>query len=92
MDRLAAQARRLLLQRRLSLHAQFAPEGGPALRALTEEERRELGEIDAALDRIADGSYGRCEQCGQAMGFQRLRAVPEARACVDCSSRMKPPA
>lgn len=47
----------------------------------------ELGEIDAALARIANGSYGSCERCGGAIGRQRLRALPEVRFCASCSPR-----
>lgn len=55
------------------------------LHRLAERERNELGEIDAALERIAKGSYGKCEQCGQAIQPQRLRALAEARRCLSCS-------
>jgi hypothetical protein len=88
MDRLAVRSRTLLQQRRASLEAPGA--AGGAARAPTGDEQRELAEIDAALARIEDGTYGRCEVCGHAIGFQRLRAVPEARTCVNCSSRREP--
>lgn len=45
----------------------------------------ELAEVDAALARIDDGSYGRCERCGQAIAAERLEAVPATRTCVTCS-------
>jgi DnaK suppressor protein len=53
---------------------------------LSEQELRELAEIDAALVRIDTGQFGRCEKCGGAIGRQRLRAIPEARLCISCSS------
>jgi DnaK suppressor protein len=53
--------------------------------AFTDAERRELGEIDAALEKIEKGSWGHCERCGTAIGRQRLRAVPDARHCEGCS-------
>ncbi len=53
---------------------------------LSEDEQRELQEIDAALRRISDGSFGKCESCGGAIGRQRLRALPETRLCITCSS------
>lgn len=56
------------------------------LHRLSERERRELQEIDAALGRIDNGSYGRCEACKGPIGNQRLTAMPEARLCVACSS------
>ncbi len=51
---------------------------------LGELERAELAEIDAALQRIEDGTFGICEGCGDAIGRQRLRALPEARRCLAC--------
>jgi DnaK suppressor protein len=53
---------------------------------LSSRESKELREIDAALKRVAEGSYGRCERCGQAIGRQRLKALPEARYCISCSA------
>lgn len=47
-----------------------------------EQVEAELAEVDAALDRLADGSYGRCLACGQPIGEERLRAVPAARFCL----------
>ncbi len=54
---------------------------------IAEGARRELAEIEAALSRIAEGSYGTCQSCGGPMGLQRLRAIPEARYCIACSGR-----
>jgi DnaK suppressor protein len=47
-------------------------------------ERQRLGETNAALGRIADGTYGLCERCGQPIAFERLKALPTARACAEC--------
>jgi DnaK suppressor protein len=49
-----------------------------------ESNGRVLEEIDDALMRIKDGTYGICESCGQAIGEARLEAVPFARLCVRC--------
>ena len=57
------------------------------LEELSGSERRELQEIDGALQRMKEGSYGRCEQCGIAIGRLRLRAIPEARNCLACASQ-----
>jgi len=46
----------------------------------------ELREVEAALSRIDAGKYGYCERCGRALGHQRLRAVPAARHCIECST------
>lgn len=56
------------------------------LESLQTVETRELAEIDAALARIASGTYGRCERCGAPVGESRLRAVPHARFCMTCAS------
>jgi DnaK suppressor protein len=53
---------------------------------LSEDEHRELIEIDAALRRISEGSFGKCESCGGAIGRLRLRALPETRLCITCSA------
>jgi DnaK suppressor protein len=47
-------------------------------------ESRELAEIDAALRRVEQGTYGRCQACGEHIGPVRLHAVPEARFCIRC--------
>jgi RNA polymerase-binding transcription factor DksA len=45
-----------------------------------------LEEIDAALARIDDGTYGRCERCREPIPNERLDAVPHARCCVRCAA------
>jgi RNA polymerase-binding transcription factor DksA len=52
------------------------------LAALTGGARHHLAELDAALARVADDSYGRCEVCGEAIPDGRLEARPTARTCV----------
>lgn len=44
---------------------------------------RRLGQIDAALRRIEEGTYGTCAVCGRPIGEERLRAVPWATLCID---------
>lgn len=56
------------------------------LAALIDQARQRLSGIDAALRRIADGSYGRCERCGQQIGADRLAARPAATTCVRCAA------
>ena len=75
---LAADARRTLEQRRAAIERSL-PE------APTETAWRELAETQAALDRIEEGTYGRCESCGGAIGRQRLLALPVTRFCISCS-------
>ena len=49
----------------------------------------ELREIDGALARIADGTYGRCEECGTDIDYARLEVQPTARRCVECQSQFE---
>lgn len=53
--------------------------------ALLARTERSLAELEAARQRLADGSYGRCERCGGPIPAARLAARPEARRCVPCS-------
>ena len=54
--------------------------------ALESEAVEELADIDAALQRIENGSYGICTACGEAISEQRLEARPESTDCVDCAN------
>lgn len=51
---------------------------------LIEAESRELGQIDEAIGRFNDGTYGKCCDCGKNIPLNRLRAVPYASDCIDC--------
>jgi RNA polymerase-binding protein DksA len=50
---------------------------------LMDSERKLLGEIDGALDRIEDGTYGICQGSGKPIPKDRLKAIPWAKYCVD---------
>jgi DnaK suppressor protein len=54
---------------------------------LEEGVQQTLGEIDAALQRIDEGTYGTCLMCGKQISEQRLRAIPWARLCIDDQRR-----
>ncbi|MBI2113082.1 MAG: TraR/DksA C4-type zinc finger protein [Candidatus Wildermuthbacteria bacterium] len=47
----------------------------------------QLQDISFALERIAKGTYGTCENCKKEIPEARLMAMPEARFCTECSSR-----
>jgi DnaK suppressor protein len=51
--------------------------------ALEENSEELLAEIDAALTRIEDGTYGICEGCGKPIDEDRLEAIPWTRFCID---------
>lgn len=51
---------------------------------LIENEEEMLRAIDEALQRIEDGTFGKCEECGKAIRKTRLKAIPHARLCINC--------
>ena len=95
MSRIDSEARSLLLDRRNALRrsrpvshgdsAPYLPDDEIPEGILAEKVARELAEVDAALGRIVAGSYGTCISCRGPLGFQRLRAIPEATLCLGCS-------
>lgn len=56
------------------------------LDSLVRRARRHLDEIDAAIRRLSDGTYGTCERCAGPIPPGRLEAQPTARTCVACAS------
>lgn len=56
------------------------------LSGLVEREQRELQEVDAALERLAEGTYGVCEQCRGLIEGSRLEWQPESRSCARCEA------
>lgn len=54
--------------------------------ALLRQAEADLVELAAARERVAAGTYGRCEVCGGPVGEGRLEARPTARTCVGCAS------
>jgi DnaK suppressor protein len=53
---------------------------------LKERDRQKILEIDAALNRMAAGSYGKCQKCGREIGIKRLRALPATTLCINCAA------
>ncbi len=53
--------------------------------SLMETEEVTLGSIDAALDRIDEGSFGRCQQCEGQIAKARLNAIPYTPVCIKCA-------
>jgi RNA polymerase-binding protein DksA len=54
---------------------------------LGENSGQVLADIDSALERIDDGSYGTCVGCGEEIPVPRLEAYPTASLCIDCKRR-----
>jgi len=55
--------------------------------SLMETEEGTLGHIEAALERVEEGTYGVCEECGVKIPKKRLNAIPYASMCVKCASQ-----
>jgi RNA polymerase-binding protein DksA len=55
--------------------------------ALDDRERREITAIDAALARMDEDAYGRCQACRRPIALTRLCAIPEATTCRTCAER-----
>ena len=56
---------------------------------LLEYFRSEIREIDEAFERLKDGRYGRCLDCGVPIPTKRLRAIPTARRCLQCQAGLE---
>ena len=56
---------------------------------LLENEEKSLDEIVAALDRIHQGDFGRCEECHAEIPKARLQAMPFARNCMNCARKLQ---
>jgi DnaK suppressor protein len=54
-----------------------------------EREREKLQNIDDALSRIKDGTYGECDECGDDIDVDRLMALPFTHLCLDCKSKQE---
>jgi RNA polymerase-binding transcription factor DksA len=55
--------------------------------ALEKQIKEKLNEIEHALDKFAQGTYGLCDICGQPIDPARLEALPEANLCLSCKAR-----
>lgn len=56
---------------------------------LMDSERKLIAEIDDALKRVENGTYGICEVGGEPIPKQRLNAIPWARCCINCASLLE---
>lgn len=53
---------------------------------IRDRERKLIFKIQEALQRLNDGEYGICEQCGEEIGIERLKARPVTTLCIGCKS------
>jgi RNA polymerase-binding transcription factor DksA len=88
----ATQAELERLDERLKLKGDYGlGRGDPTIytweRNLARRERAQdkLEKLEAALQRMAEGTYGLCEVCGQAIEPERLAALPTAALCIACA-------
>ena len=63
------------------------PTKSPCFFRLRDKEK--LLAIEEALEKIREGTYGVCEECGDEIGAGRLKAMPLAKLCVTCQSRLE---
>lgn len=56
---------------------------------IRDRERKLLEKIDQALQRIVDGTYGECEECGDMISVGRLRARPVTTLCIQCKAEQE---
>lgn len=56
---------------------------------LRDRERKLIKKIRSTLDRIDDGSFGICEDCGEEIGVPRLKARPVTKLCIHCKSKQE---
>lgn len=76
----------------MSFDENFADSGQVAAekgehRVLANRLQETLDDVDRALAKLDDGTYGRCESCGVEIAEPRLEAMPATRYCIDCASR-----
>ncbi len=57
--------------------------------SLLESEGDTLGKIEGALERIEDGTYGKCDECGGVIPKTRLNAIPYTPFCIKCAEKME---
>lgn len=57
--------------------------------SLAHNAREMLDQTERALDRLASGTYGLCENCGNAIGKARMQAFPRATLCVECKQKQE---
>lgn len=62
-------------------------ENDDVMQALLREAEQSLQQVDSALKRYHAGRYGVCTRCGEAVGAERLQALPATETCISCADR-----
>lgn len=57
--------------------------------ALVQPLKETLAEINNALERVSQGTYGLCMKCGKDISTERLEAIPKAKYCAPCANSMR---
>lgn len=57
--------------------------------SLVQNQEHVLEEISSALERIQQGTYGKCEECSKVIKKARLQALPYTRHCVECARKLQ---
>jgi DnaK suppressor protein len=79
-------------------YGDFDEEGGDTTGAVIERDRaravreqleEQLENVDKAIQRVQDGTYGICQTCGQEIPEERLEAIPNATKCVQCQANSR---
>ncbi|WP_239094591.1 TraR/DksA family transcriptional regulator [Planotetraspora silvatica] len=56
------------------------------VQALLDQAQSHLADLDTAMERLDDGTYGVCERCGRPVAVERLKVRPAAKTCITCAS------
>lgn len=64
-------------------------QGTSTMLRLKDRDKEELYAIEEALDRLEEGDYGDCEECGDLIGARRLEVRPAAALCIECQEELE---
>ena len=74
---------------KLDADAASASEDADLNLAMMSRDIVEVRDIEAALDRMQQGTYGECIDCGGTISYERLKAYPTAKRCIQCQTRVE---
>lgn len=81
------------LEERLSVLQEIEPFALPSIDPVAYQaaaaHRAAIEQITAALNRISEGTYGRCTRCGRQIAAARLEVLPNAATCIECQSHVE---